>query len=138
MRISRSRLTLAAALGCCALVATSIPAAAGVAAAGPGGFAAGFLTPVVVIAEGEGITFVNGDAAPHDFVADGVFLPPKAAGKARWCSSFSKKRCPLFWSARATAGESVEVEGLERVGAGKQYPFYCSLHPNMKGTLVVR
>lgn len=120
------------------LFAFPTAAVAGEAAAGPGGFAAGFLTPVVVIEEGEGITFRNADVAQHDFVADGVFLPPKVAKKQQWCSGFEKKKCPLFWSPKAGLGESVEVLGLENVASGKQYPFFCSVHPGMKGTLVVR
>lgn len=107
-------------------------------ATGPGGFIAGFLPPVVVIAEAEGITYANADIAPHDFVADGHFLGKKVARKARWCSGFDKGKCPLFWSPKIGAGESTEVEGLERLRAGEQYGFLCTVHPNMKGTLLVR
>lgn len=120
------------------VLAASAPAHAAVAAAVPGSFAAGFATPVVVAAQGEGITFVNADPAPHNFVADGVYLSKKEAKKARWCTSFSAKSCPLFWSPTVAAGETTEVEGLARLEAGQQYPFFCSLHPGMKGTLVVR
>ena len=111
---------------------------AATAATGPGGFAAGWLTPVVVIAEGEGITYVNADVAPHNFIADGVFLTKKQAKSVKWCSAYDKGMCPLFWSATIGAGETTEVEGLEAVKAGTQYPFFCSVHPSMKGTLVVR
>lgn len=120
------------------LVAAPAPARAAVAAAGPGGFAAGFATPVVVSAPGEAITFTNADVAPHNFVADGVYLPKKEAKKARWCSAYTAKTCPFFWSATVGAGESADVEGVERLESGKQYPFFCSVHPGMKGTLVVR
>jgi len=114
------------------------PASAAVAVSGPGGFAAGYLTPVVVTAPGEAITYANFDAAPHNFVASTAFIPKKLAKKAKWCSGYDKGKCPLFWSQTITAGETTEVEGVDFLEAGAQYEFFCSLHPNMKGTLVVR
>ena len=111
---------------------------AAVAAAGPGGFAAGFATPVVVVAKGESLTFANGDVAPHNVTAVDAFLSRKDAKKAKWCSAFDKGKCPLFWSPTITAGEQTEVEGLDRIEPGKQYAFICTVHPNMKGTLVAR
>jgi plastocyanin len=120
------------------MVLGAAPAGAATAAAGPGGFAAGFATPVVVSAEGEAITFINGDISPHDFVADGVFLARKAAKKAPWCSGFRKGTCPLFWTPTITAGETTDVSGIEFLKTGEQYPFFCSRHPGMKGTLIIR
>ena len=120
------------------LVASPSPAHAAVAAAAPGGFAAGFVTPVVVTAPDEEITFVNTDIAPHDFLADSVYLSKKAAKKAEWCSGYTKGKCPLFWTPTITAGETTEVFGIENLKSGEQYPFYCSRHPGMKGTLIVR
>lgn len=114
------------------------PASAAAAAAGPGGFAAGFVTPVVVTAPGEAITFANFDVAPHNFVASDAFVPKKLAKKAKWCSGFDKGRCPLFWSQTINAGQTTEVEGVDFLESGAQYEFICTLHPNMKGTLVVR
>jgi plastocyanin len=136
-RALRLRATVAAAAAALVLAAPA-PAHAAVAAAGPGGFAAGFATPVVVAAQGEAISFVNADVAPHNFVADGVYLPKKEAKKARWCSAYTPKNCPLFWSATVGAGETADVEGVERLEAGQQYPFFCTVHPGMKGTLVIR
>jgi plastocyanin len=109
-----------------------------VVATAPGGFVAGYLPPVVVIEEGEDITYANADIAPLDFVADGHFLPKRAARKTKWCSGFDAGKCPLFWSQKIGAGESTEVEGLKRVRSGREYNFLCTVHPNMKGTLVVR
>jgi plastocyanin len=43
-----------------------------------------------------------------------------------------------FRSPLAGTGETVPVTGLENVEAGKTYGFYCSLHPGMKGQLIVR
>lgn len=134
----RARRALLAAAAAALVVAPSAPAHAAVAAAVPGSFAAGFATPVVVAAQGEDITFVNADPAPHNFVADGVYLAKKDAKKSRWCTAFSAKTCPLFWSPTIAAGETADVEGLDRLEAGKQYPFFCTVHPGMKGTLVIR
>lgn len=114
------------------------PAWSAVAASGPGGFAAGYVTPVVVTAPGEAITYVNFDVAPHNFVASDAFLAKKQAKKAKWCSAYDKGKCPVFWSPTITAGETTEVEGVDLLKSGTQYEFICTLHPNMKGTLVVR
>ena len=133
----RARRAIVAAASAALVVGAAAPAHAVVAAAVPGSFAAGFATPVVVAPHGEGITFANADAAPHNFLADGVYLSKKDAKKTEWCSAFTPKTCPLFWSPTIAAGETTEVEGLDRLEAGKQYPFFCSVHPGMKGTLVV-
>ena len=120
------------------LLSAATPSAnAAVAATGPGGFVAGYVTPVVVMQEGDGVTYYNFDVAPHNFVADGVYLSKKAAKKAKWCTAFEGK-CPIFWSPQITAGESTEVQGLDALKSGDQYGFLCTVHPNMKGTLVVQ
>lgn len=134
----RATRVFVAAASAALVLGAAAPAHAAVAAAVPGSFAAGFATPVVVTAPGEAITFVNADPAPHNFVADGVYLSKKDAKKSRWCSAFTAKTCPLFWSPTIAAGETTEVEGVDRLEAGQQYPFFCSVHPGMKGTLVVR
>ena len=120
------------------IVGAAAPAPAATVVTGPGGFVAGFLPPVVVVAEGEGISYTNGDIAPHNFVASDAFVPKKAARKTPWCSSYDKGKCPLFWSQTISTGAATEVEGLERIVAGSQYGFLCTLHPNMNGTLIVR
>lgn len=120
------------------LAATASPAGAAVAVTGPGGFLAGFVPPIVVIAPGEGITYANADVAPHNFVAYDTFLTKRQAKKTKWCSGYDAGKCPLFWSDTITAGKATEVLGLDKVKSGKSYGFYCSLHPGMKGTLIVR
>lgn len=117
-------------------VATTAPAYAVVAAAGPGGFSVGWATPVVVVQPGGDVTVVNGDVARHNFVASEDYLPSKTARKTPWCSAFKPKTCPLFWSETITIGETTSVQGLEEIAPG-QYPFYCSIHPGMTGILVV-
>ena len=44
----------------------------------------------------------------------------------------------LFRSELAGTGETMAVEGVENVESGQTYRFYCSLHPGMKGQLIVR
>ncbi len=122
----------------CLIVLTPGAARAAVAVTGPGGFVAGFVPPVVVIAPGEDITYANADIAPHNFIAYEAYMTKKQAKKAPWCSGYDKGKCPLFWSQTITAGQQTQVLGTENVVSGKQYAFYCSLHPGMKGTLIVR
>lgn len=98
----------------------------------------GYVPPVVVIAPGEEITYANADIAPHNFVAYDAFMRKKQAKKSPWCSGYDKGKCPLFWSHTITLGEQTQVLGLKNVESGKQYGFYCSIHPGMRGTLVVR
>ena len=57
--------------------------------------------------------------------------------KDKWCREFKKGKCPLFWSARAGLGDTVPVQGLKNLKPGNTYTFFCTLHPGMKGTLVV-
>ena len=118
------------------VVLAAAPAGARVAAAGPGAFAAGFATPVVVTSVGGTITFVNSDIAPHNFVAAEDYVPKKLAKKKEWCASFPKGKCPLFWSPTISAGQQTDVLGLDLLKSGQTYSFFCSLHPNMRGTLV--
>lgn len=138
MRASRLRACLALSAAAALVVASAPSAHARVAAAGPGAFAAGFATPVVVTSVGGPVTFHSADAAPHNFVATDTFLTKKQAKKAEWCTSYSVGKCPLFWSATIGAGEQTDVMGLDKVEAGQQYAFFCSLHPGtMRGTLIV-
>ena len=102
--------------------APGAPGADGVVLNGPGAANAGYLTPVATTTAGGKLTYTNGDIVRHDVVADAT----------------GPDGSPLFASALAALGETVPVNGLDRVEAGKSYGFHCSLHPGMKGTLVVR
>ncbi|MGI8774849.1 MAG: cupredoxin domain-containing protein [Actinomycetota bacterium] len=113
-------------------------AGAAVVATAPGGFLAGYAPPVVIVEQGEDITYANGDVAPHNFMAPDDFLRKKKAKKVKWCSAYDKGKCPLFWSETIGAGETTEVLGLEGLEPGNEYAFFCSVHPNMRGTLIVR
>jgi plastocyanin len=74
----------------------------------------------VTIAQGEAVTFQNMDTVPHDVTAQGK----GADGK------------PLFQSAQVGTGQSAPVEGVQYLTSGS-YPYICSIHPFMKGTITV-
>ena len=76
-------------------------------------------TPTTM-APGDSLLFSNEDAAPHDVRSRDT----KPDGS------------PLFGSATISAGQTTPVEGVEQLAAGN-YPFYCSIHPQMAGTLAV-
>jgi plastocyanin len=120
------------------LALLAAPASAAVAASGPGGFATGYVTPVVVVEKGEELTYFNFDVPEHYFVATDSFVPKRAERRSKWCSGFRSGKCPLFWTPTIGAGESTRVLGLSRVKPGARYGFFCSRHPNMQGTLIVR
>ena len=91
-------------------------------ATGPGATYYGYLTPAMVTQVGGPLSYANGDAVRHDVVArdrgpDGQ---------------------PLFKSELASLGQTVPVNGLENVESGNTYEFFCSVHPGMKGQLIVR
>ena len=74
----------------------------------------------VTIAQGEAVTFQNMDTVPHDVTAQGK----GADGK------------PMFQSGQVTTGQSAPVEGVQYLTSGS-YPYICSIHPFMTGTLTV-
>lgn len=78
-----------------------------------------FLPGDVTITEGSVLTFANADVAPHNVVSDAT-----------------TKAGPLFRSGVATTGQTATVNGAQSLKPST-YPFYCSLHPNMRGTLTV-
>jgi len=94
--------------------------------AGPGGyFSAGdYYTPVVATPSGGRVTFSNYDIEPHNVVST------KKVGNGR-------RARPLFASRLLDFNESAPVAGVRRLRPGT-YEFYCTLHPWMRGTLVVQ
>jgi plastocyanin len=98
-----------------------LPAAGGLVISGPGASTYGYLTPVVLATVGGSVSYTNADIARHDVVSE----------------EKGPDGLPLFRSDLAGLGETVPVKGMDRVQAGT-YGFYCSVHPGMKGQLVVR
>lgn len=76
--------------------------------------------PTVTIAQGESLTFYNGDSDRHNVTA----------------ASMGADGNPLFASATIGTGESAVVAGTRYLTTGT-YGFNCTLHPFMQGTLVV-
>ena len=118
MRRVAIAIAIAIALAAAALAASTLHptyAADAYIAAAANTFAPGDVT----ISQGAKLTFANTDLAPHNVVAD-------ATGKSG----------PIFRSTVATTGQTATVTGADKLKPGV-YPFYCSLHPSMRGTLTV-
>ena len=79
-----------------------------------------YSTPEITIDQGEKVTFRNNDVASHDVTATGNGPDGK----------------PLFRSEVIGQGKSSPVAGTEHLSTG-HYPYICSLHANMKGTIHV-
>ena len=101
-------------------------------AAAPGAWVTDYATEVAAATVGGELAFVNGDLMRHNVVARVDF----GADDRAWCASFPAGRCPLFWSEFAHLGETVRVQGLDQLAPLRTYRFYCTIHPNMEGTLV--
>jgi polyvinyl alcohol dehydrogenase (cytochrome) len=99
-----------------------VPAGAGpTIVAGPGAYLTTYATPVMVAEVGGTLSFMSNDLPLHDVVS----VDKAADGTA------------LFSSPLVGLGQSAAVSGMNRVEAGKTYAFFCSIHPGMRGTLVV-
>jgi plastocyanin len=62
------------------------------------------------------LNFTNLDIVQHDVVSDDG----------------------IFRSDLIGLGQTTPIEGLENVQAGRTYGFFCSIHPGMRGQLIVR
>lgn len=98
----------------------------------------GYATPAMVVEKGGELAYANLDFVQHDVVHDVKSDGVSNKKKAKWCKSFARGKCPLFWSPRAGLGDVVRVKGLKNLKPGTTYTFYCTLHPGMRGTLAVR
>lgn len=90
--------------------------------AAPGAASTSYATPSATTSVGGSLSFVNLDLAKHDVRS--VELGPGGG--------------PLFSTPLIDFGETAPVSGLDRVSAGKTYEFFCSIHPGMRGSLIVR
>jgi polyvinyl alcohol dehydrogenase (cytochrome) len=89
---------------------------------GPGASSTGYATPVATTTKGGSLSYVNLDVVQHNVVS-------KEKGP---------DGLPLFRTPLVGLGGSAPVKGLDRVVAGRTYHFFCSVHPGMKGQLIVR
>jgi outer membrane protein assembly factor BamB/plastocyanin len=88
------------------------PAAGNTVIAGPGAVATTYATPTVTIQHGQPLSFTNLDVPQHDVQGNG------------------------FGSPLISTGQSTPVAGVDTLAPGS-YSFFCSLHRNMTGTLIV-
>ena len=88
---------------------------------GPGAASTGYATPAMVDQQGGKVTYLNLDNVQHDV---------NAVQKG-------KDGQPIFHSKLIGLGESAPIVGADKVPAGT-YDFYCSVHPGMRGQLIVR
>ena len=79
-----------------------------------------YTTTEITMAQGEKVVFHNGDTVSHDVTASATGSDGK----------------PLFKSALTSSGKTEVVEGTQYLTEG-HYDFYCSVHPNMKGSIHV-
>lgn len=118
-----------------ALAGSAQPASAAevVFVAGPGGPFVNYTVPLIVVSQGDTLTYANVDVFLHDVVAR------EKGPNAKWCAEagFGKGECPVFWTPLIGLGASTTMRGLDNVEPGTQYEFFCSIHVNMVGTMVV-
>jgi outer membrane protein assembly factor BamB/plastocyanin len=91
------------------------PTSTGIIATGPAAPSYGYLTPVVVINQGQTASYTNLDTARHNVTSADH----------------------LFRSELADTGQTVTVPGTEKLKPGT-YQFFCEPHPNMRAQLIVR
>jgi polyvinyl alcohol dehydrogenase (cytochrome) len=107
---------------------------------GPQAQSYGYLTPEVVVQKGGSLSYANFDVVRHNVVqdvnADGHGLKRKKAERTRWCKQFPLGKCPMFWSKLIGLTQQENVLGVSALKSGT-YSFFCTLHPGMKGKLVV-
>lgn len=99
---------------------------------GPAAQFYGYASPVLAVDPTGTLTLLNVDISLHDIVAE----QDMGSDDRPWCDAFEPGSCPLFWSPLVGLGERSEVQGLELLEPGRTYPFVCSIHPVMRGTLV--
>jgi plastocyanin len=78
-----------------------------------------YSSTVITIDQGEALFFRNADLNRHDLVSK-----QQSGGK------------PLFGTPLLGTGEEALVQGVQQLGGGN-YPFFCTVHTYMTGTLTV-
>jgi polyvinyl alcohol dehydrogenase (cytochrome) len=103
---------------------------------GPQAQSYGYLTPQIVVQSGGTLQYANFDLVRHNVVQDVAADHKSLKKKAKWCKQFNRGKCPLFWSPLIGLSQSTEVLGISHLKPGT-YSFFCTLHPGMKGKLLV-
>ena len=115
---------------------TAAPAEAdAVIVTGPQATTLGYAPPVIVVQVGGSLTYTNLDLPRHDVVA-----LDSGPDDQPWCHDavgpLDGGHCPLFRTPLIGFGESAQVQGLENLEPLTVYPFHCTIHSGMRGTLV--
>lgn len=93
----------------------------------------GYATTVVLADVAGTLTLTNADLSAHDVVSQALGPASNA-----WCPCYvGPHYCPLFASPLVRLGGEGVVQGTEQLEPGTTYEFFCSVHPWMRGTLVV-
>lgn len=116
----------------------------------PGSREATYGSPVVVVQPGDELRFINLELFPHDVRSVDMgpdntsWCKPADAGRpphpVRNPRQFAKGKCPLLWTLPITmtvGAVDTKVYGTENLEPGTTVEFYCTVFPNMKGSLVV-
>jgi plastocyanin len=93
-----------------------------------------YATTSMVVSKRLGANYTNLDNNLHDVVARDDYRPD---GSAPWCDDFQSGKCPLFYTPLIGNQKMEKVQGLADAEAGRDYTFYCSIHPYMTGTISV-
>lgn len=86
----------------------------------PQAVSVGYAPSTPVIVEGGSLSLTNLDFVDHTLTS----AKTETSGFPSWGSDFAK------------FGDTVPVQGVERLGPGA-YPFICIFHPDITGTLTV-
>ena len=118
--------------------------------ASPASRATTYATPVAVVEPGDELTFLNLEPFPHTVRSfemgpdDTVWCnPPKANRPAHPKTNprgFPMGKCPLLWTPPISMTNGVlqsRVYGTGNLESGTTVDFYCTVFPNMEGTLIV-
>ena len=116
----------------------------------PGSRASTYATPVVVVEPGDDLSFVNVEPFPHtvrsvemgpdDVPWCGPPEPNQPTHPRRNPRRFPKGKCPLLWTPPVAVTNGTfesKVYGTNNLKSGTTVDFYCTVFPNMEGTLIV-
>jgi plastocyanin len=117
----------------------------------PGSRGGTYATPVVVAQPGDDITFVNTEPFVHDVRSVQMgpdhtpwcepWDPDEPQHRKRNPRQFPKGKCPLLWTlpiSMTVGAVETKVYGTENLRSGTTVEFYCTVFPDMRGTVIVR
>lgn len=121
----------AAAVGAAPVTSAAPPPAPAAVVSGPQSATVGFAPPTVLSVQGQGVTLLNADTVGHTVTSLATRAKRVKIGKRLYTI-----RVPLFDTGDVAAAATGEVKGVTGLKPGS-YAFFCTVHPAMKGQLVV-